>query len=288
LIPRVANVLSVDVEGFASSNVQSFSVPSRYLDERAERYEIQRNLDVLLGVLSDAGVLATFFFVGSVAEGLPGLVRDVASLGHEVGSHSYEHIRVFGVPPAEFRQKLGESKRHLEDLSSTEVHGFRAPDFSITRSSLWALDVLAELGFLYDSSIYPFGYHDVYGIDGANPSIHRMPNGLVEFPPPTVGFGKRRIPFGGGGYFRLYPVLLTEAMVKKANRSGDPCMLYVHPYEVGPVLPTIPGLSRLRRFRHYHNVGRGEPRLRRLLQAFRFLRAIDVLHERGLLERRLR
>jgi polysaccharide deacetylase family protein (PEP-CTERM system associated) len=276
----ITNTLSVDVEGFAESNVQSFSIPEAYLDQRAVRFEIERNVDAVLEVLAGAAVRGTFFFVGTTARRIPNLVAKVAALGHEIGSHSYEHTRVFGVDRKEFRERLAASKRELEDLSGVSVYGFRAPDFSITRSSLWALDVLKELGFVYDSSIYPFGLHDVYGIDGTNPSIHVLPNGLVEFPLPTVGRGRTRVPFGGGGYLRLYPVTVTESLVRRANRSGRSCMLYVHPYEVGPVVPKIPGLSWGRRFRHYVNIRRGTPRLRRLLGSFRFAPAIDVLRER--------
>jgi polysaccharide deacetylase family protein (PEP-CTERM system associated) len=188
---------------------------------------------------------------------------------------------VFDLEPDEFRGGLASSKALLEDLAGAPVRGFRAPDFSITRDSLWALDTLLELGFGYDSSIYPTGIHDVYGIDGATPGIHTHGNGLVEYPLATAEIAGRRIPFGGGGYFRLYPVSMTERLIRRQNTAGLPCMFYIHPYEVGPAIPRIAGLSAYRKFRHYYNCGNGRARLRRLLERVPFGAAIDVLTERG-------
>jgi polysaccharide deacetylase family protein (PEP-CTERM system associated) len=277
------NALTIDVEGFAESNRQSFDIPASYLDGDREATEVERNTHVLLDLLSELDVRATFFFVGTVADRLPGLVRETAGRGHEVGSHSFVHTRVFDLPPDEFRRGLAASKDRLEELTGNAVRGFRAPDFSITTDSLWALDTLLELGFQYDSSIYPTGLHDVYGIDHAPSVIHTLPNGLVEFPLATAEFAGRRIPFGGGGYFRLYPVRMTEALMRKQNALGRACMFYIHPYEVGPVIPRIRGLSPYRRFRHYYNCRGGGARLRKLLQRLRFTTAADVLvHERRL------
>ena len=157
------------------------------------------------------------------------------------------------------------------------LYGFRAPDFSITEESLWALDVLQELGFVYDSSIYPFGLHDVYGIKDAEPSIHTLPNGLVEFPISTFSFLGKRIPFGGGGYFRLYPLWLTKLFTSIQNRRGTVCMSYIHPYEAGPVIPDVTELSPYRKFRHYFNCKNGVRRLRKLLGAFNFVPAIEIV-----------
>jgi hypothetical protein len=136
---------------------------------------------------------------------------------------------------------------------------------------------LKELGFVYDSSIYPFGLHDVYGIKEADPSIHTLPNGLIEFPMSTITLLGRRIPFGGGGYFRLYPLLLTRLFLSKVNKQGHPAMFYIHPYEVGPVIPRISPMSYYRRFRHYYHCKKGHVRLRKLLKAFKFYPAVEVL-----------
>lgn len=277
----VVNALTVDVEGFVESNRQSFDIPPQYVNEAEERREIARNMMVVLDLLSEVEVRATFFIVGTVADRLPEVVREIAARGHEVGSHNFVHTRVFDQSPDEFRDGLAASKATLEDLAGASVRGFRAPDFSITAESLWALDTLLELGFTYDSSIYPTGLHDVYGIDGASPNIHRLENGLVEYPLSTVEVAGRRFPFGGGGYFRLYPLKLTEWLIRRDNTAGRPCMFYIHPYEVGPAIPRIGELSAYRRFRHYYNCRNGRPRLRKLLQSLPFTAAVDVLAERG-------
>jgi polysaccharide deacetylase family protein (PEP-CTERM system associated) len=273
----VMNAFSIDVEGFVESNVQSIHIPDRYINQSEENVEIERNTDVLLEVLDDAKTKATFFMIGRLAADIPGLVKRVGDAGHEIGCHSYAHIRIFGVDKNEFKQKLSTAKKRLEDVSGQRVYGFRAPDFSITEKSIWALDVLKELGFVYDSSIYPFGLHDVYGIKDANPTVHKLPNGLIEFPMSTTEFFGRRIPFGGGGYFRLYPLLLTRIFLSRLNRQGHPAIFYIHPYEAGPIIPQIPGLSAYRRFRHYYHCRNGRVRLRKLLKAFKFFPAVEVL-----------
>jgi polysaccharide deacetylase family protein (PEP-CTERM system associated) len=281
---EITNALSMDVEGFVESNLQSFPISPSAIDRRNERREVEANVAAVLELLDGLRIRATFFFLGTVADRLPELVRDVAELGHEVASHSYEHLRLPGLRPMEFAERLRASKERLEDLSGSAVYGFRAPDFSITRSSLWALDVLGDLGFVYDSSIYPIGMHDVYGIPGAEPNIHTLPGGLIEFPLSTVELFGRRIPFGGGGYFRLYPVSVTRLLISGLNRRGQPCMFFIHPYEAGPVIPRLDGLGPYRRFRHYVNIRHGPRRLRRVVDGFRFAPAIDVLRERRLVE----
>jgi polysaccharide deacetylase family protein (PEP-CTERM system associated) len=280
--PRVTNALSVDLEGFVESNQESFPIPARYLDRAGESREIERNTEVTLALFEQHRVRATFFVVGRIARDLPGVVRAIAAAGHEVGCHNYEHRRVFGLTREQFREGMRRALADLQDVAGQTVHGFRAPDFSITRESLWALDVLRELGLGYDSSIYPLRGHDVYGIGDVDPWPHRLPNGLVEFPLSSVAVGRRRLPFGGGGYFRLYPLALTHLLARLTNRVGRPFMFYIHPYEVGPEIPLIDGLPRLRRFRHYHNTRNGRARLGDLLQSYRFAPVRDVLEENGL------
>lgn len=277
------NCLSIDVEGFLESNLESFGVNGAPHDQPREDDEIVRNLDATLELLQAAGVRATFFFLGRVARHLPKTVRQVAAEGHEIASHGDEHRRLFGLQPADFYRQMDRSKKLLEDLAGAAVLGFRAPEFSITRKTWWALDVLRDLGFAYDSSIYPFGLHDVYGMAEAEPDIHLLHNGMVEFPLSTFSVLGRRLPFGGGGYFRLYPLSLTRACVRAANRAGRACMVYLHPYEIGPVIPRVAGLSRQRRFRHYHNVGTVPRRLSSLLRQAPFAPAVEVLRARHML-----
>jgi len=278
----VLNAFSIDVEGFIESNLQSFHIPDKYIDPAGENEEIRRNTAVLLELLDETATKATFFFIGRLARDIPDVVKAVADAGHEIACHNYAHIRVFGTDQNEFREKLGNAKKALEDVSGRQVYGFRAPDFSITEQSIWALDVLKELGFVYDSSVFPFGLHDVYGIKGAEPSIHKMPNGLIEVPMSVSEFFGRRIPFGGGGYFRLYPLRLTKTLIARANRRQQPVITYVHPYEIGPCIPKVREISAYRRFRHYYNCSAGRRRAGKLLKAFRFGPIIEVIKEQGL------
>ncbi len=277
----VMNAFSVDVEGFVESNIQSFDIASEYIDQSRENLEIERNCDVLLEILDRAQTKVTFFFVGRLARDLAGTIKKVSNAGHEIGCHNYLHLRIFDIEKNEFREKLSIAKKELEDVSGQAVYGFRAPDFSITKKSIWALDVLRDIGFVYDSSIYPFGLHDVYGIKDVEPAIHKLPNGLIEFPLSTTELFGKRFPFGGGGYFRLYPLWLTKFFLSKLNRQGCPGMFYIHPYEVGPEIPKISSMSGYRRFRHYYNCKNGSMRLPEILKAFRFGPAIEVLKEKG-------
>ncbi len=278
----VINAFSIDVEGFVESNVQSFHIPNKYINQSEEKREIEQNTNTLLEILDEVETKATFFFIGRLARDIPSLVKKVAQAGHEIGCHNYLHLRIFDIEKKEFKEKLSTAKKELEDVSGQSIYGFRAPDFSITNESIWALDMLKELGFVYDSSIYPFGLHDVYGIKGAEPSTHTLPNGLIEFPMSTIELFGRRFPFGGGGYFRLYPLWLTKIFLSKLNEQGHPAMFYIHPYEVGPVLPKIRELSAYRKFRHYYHCKNGQIRLKKLLQTFKFCPAIDVLSNIGL------
>lgn len=266
----VCNALSIDVEGFVEANQESFAIPGRYIDPPAENREIRANMESVLDLLEETGVFATFFFVGRLARDLPGLIRRTAAAGHEIGCHNFEHTRLPHQKTPGFVEKLKQAKADLEDVSGQAVIGFRAPDFSITQENIWMLDLLQELGFVYDSSIYPIGMHDVYGIQGADTRIHRLANGLIEVPMSTVNLMGKTLPFGGGGYFRLYPLWLTGQLIAWANRKGIPCISYIHPYEVGPVIPGITELSAYRKFRHYYNCKNGKTRLKKLLTRYPF------------------
>ncbi len=278
----VTNAFSIDVEGFVESNIQSFHIPDKYINRPEENREIEQNTNVLLEILDEVNVKATFFFVGRLAHDIPSLVKKVAQAGHEIACHNYAHLRIFGIDKDEFKEKISAAKRRLEDVCGQRVYGFRAPDFSITKSSIWALDVLKETGFVYDSSIYPFGLHDVYGIKNADASIHKLANGLIEFPMSTIELLGKRIPFGGGGYFRFYPLWLTKYFFSKLNKQNQPVMFYIHPYEIGPEIPQIPNLPANRRFRHYYNCRNGKARTTSLLEKIRFAPIIKVLRDIGI------
>jgi polysaccharide deacetylase family protein (PEP-CTERM system associated) len=250
-----------------------------------DRYEprLAPSTERLLAVLAEAGVQATFFVLGWSAERHPGLVRRIRDAGHELACHSYAHRLVYRLTPAQFREDTRRAKAVVEDLAGVPVVGYRAPSFSITRQSLWALEILAEEGFRYDSSVYPILW-DRYGIPGAprHPYVvgtrsASVPD-LLEIPPSTVRWLGLTLPVGGGGYFRFFPERLFHRALRRLIRGeGRPAVIYVHPWELDPAQPRIPGGSRLARFRHYVNLHKTEGRLRRLLRAWPFAPMRDLL-----------
>ena len=278
------NALSIDVEDYFQVAALAPAVARDTWSQRESR--VERNTDILLALLEERGLYATFFVLGWIAERHPTLVERIAAAGHEVASHGFSHQLIYGQTPAEFREETRRSKELLQDLTGRPVIGYRAASFSITKQSLWALDVLLDLGFQYDSSIFPI-HHDRYGIPGASPEPGRIsaPSGrtLVEFPMSAASLGGFKIPVSGGGYFRLLPYWVTRAGLRQVNQKrGHPFVFYLHPWEIDPGQPRIE-VKWLSRFRHYTNLERCEERLKRLLGDFAFTRIKDVLERRGLL-----
>jgi polysaccharide deacetylase family protein (PEP-CTERM system associated) len=271
------NALTVDVEDYY--HVSGFEHCVNRCDWDRMESRVGASTERLLDCLAAAEVRGTFFVLGWVAEQQPSLVRAIRAAGHEVGCHSYAHRLVYEQTPAEFRSDLRRGLRVLEDALGERVTAYRAPSFSITRRSLWALDVLAEEGITLDSSIYPT-HHDRYGIPGTPLGPHRidLPAGpLWEFPPPVYRVLGYPLPVGGGGYFRLYPYALTRLALSRINASGRPFAVYLHPWELDPDQPRLrPGL--VRAFRHYVNLPRTEARLARLLRDFPFGTLTQALH----------
>ncbi|HSE38591.1 MAG TPA: XrtA system polysaccharide deacetylase, partial [Blastocatellia bacterium] len=232
----------------------------------------------LLEVLGEANTRATFFILGYVAERHPEIVREIAAAGHEVGTHGYSHSLIYKQTPDLFRAEMTRAIRHLEDLTGQQVLGHRAPFFSITRESLWALDVLGELGIRYDSSIFPvLNYR--YGIEGSPRwpyAVDAGKNTLIEFPISTWKLLGRNLPIAGGAYFRIYPYALTRRAFASLNDSGHPAVFYLHPWELDPDHPRIP-LPRRISMTHYFNLHKTESRLRRLLGDFSFAPMREVL-----------
>jgi polysaccharide deacetylase family protein (PEP-CTERM system associated) len=230
-------------------------------------------------LLGQHDVRATFFVVGQLARRNPALVRSIHRAGHEVASHGWDHRRVLGMSPETFREDVRRSKDALEQVTGEPIMGYRAPTFSIVHRTAWALDVLAELGFLYDSSIFPVR-HDRYGVPRAprSPFLARgLARSILELPPATLRLSRFNLPVGGGGYFRMFPLSFIEhalAQLHRNNRSGV-SMLYFHPWEFDPEQPRLP-LGHLSRFRTYVGVGRTRGRLATLLHRYRFGRAIDA------------
>lgn len=281
---RVINAFTVDVEDYfhvaaLSSVISRESWPTR-------EYRVERNTEHLLDILAEKHVRGTFFVLGWVAERSHALLREIAAAGHEIACHGFSHELIYRQTPSEFREETRRAKRCLEDVVGQEVLGYRAASFSITRDSLWALDVLIDLGFEYDSSIYPI-HHDHYGIPGASLELGKVEapsrRTLVEFPMCVATLFGLRVPVSGGGYFRILPYWLTRAGLKQVNeRARRPFPFYLHPWEVDPDQPRIK-VDGLSHFRHYTNLGRCEERLRRVLGDFTFAPIRDVLKEHGFL-----
>jgi polysaccharide deacetylase family protein (PEP-CTERM system associated) len=236
----------------------------------ARECRVEANMERILALFGDAGVKATFFTLGWIAERYPNMVRAIVDQGHELASHGYSHLRASDQGRAEFAQDIRRSKRLLEDIGGHEVIGYRAPSFSIGQDNLWALDTLLEAGYRYSSSIYPIR-HDHYGMpDAPRFAFYPSgPDGLLEVPITTVRLMQRNLPAGGGGYFRLLPYTLSRWMMERVNRvDGEPAIFYFHPWELDPGQPRLPGLSAKARLRHYLNIDRMEDRVRMLTHDF--------------------
>jgi polysaccharide deacetylase family protein (PEP-CTERM system associated) len=259
----------VDVEDYY--HVSAFEHIVRREDWGAFASRIEASTETILEVLGRSSTRATFFVLGWVGERHPRLVRAIHAAGHEVACHSYWHRLVYQQTPRAFREDLRRARDVLQNAAGARVTAYRAPSFSITQDSLWALDVLIEEGFLYDSSVYPT-YHDRYGIPGAPawPHTIQRPAGLIcEWPMPVVRKFGYPLPVGGGGYFRLYPYFFTRRALRRLNARGTPFVSYVHPWEVDPEQPRLsPGW--MKSFRHYVGLRRTERRLARLVADFRF------------------
>ena len=278
--PRVLNAMSVDVEDYFQVSAFDGSVARSSWEGRESR--VEANTTRLLDLLDEFGVRGTFFVLGWVAHRHPRLVRDIAGRGHEIASHGYGHRLVYDQTPEAFREDVRRAKGLLEDAGGAPVGGYRAPSFSVTAASLWALDILLEEGHWYDASIFPIR-HDRYGIPDAPRHPHRRElkgGSLMEMPGATVRVGPLNLPIAGGGYFRILPYAWTRwGMARLNRREGQPAVFYVHPWEIDPDQPRLPA-GRLGRFRHYRNLHRTEGRLRSLLADFRFGTVASLLRAR--------
>jgi len=280
----VKNAFTVDVEDYFQ--VEGFANAIDRGSWDGFRTRVKGNTSLLLNMLDQRKVRATFFVLGWVARKHPEIVRQIAAAGHEVASHGMSHRLIYTQAPDEFRQETRDAKALLEDLAQKPVTGYRAATYSITSRSLWALDILCEEGFRYDSSIFPMR-HDRYGIPDAEqkPHVLTTPGGarLVEFPISVLRYGGAKIPVAGGGYFRLFPYGLTRWALRKLNAQQQEFVFYIHPWEVDPDQPRVEGAGALSRFRHYLNLDRCAERLGRLLGDFEFDTMHSVLAQRNLL-----
>ncbi len=260
------NAMTVDVEDyFQVSAFEPVIDPAQW---EAYPGRVEANTDRVLELFAAAGVKGTFFTLGWIAERYPRLVGRIVAGGHELASHGYRHVRVHNQSPEQFRDDVSHTKALLEDLGGVAVTGYRAATYSIDRRNLWALDVLAECGYRYSSSIYPVE-HDLYGMPDAPRFCFQPRPGFTEVPISTVRGLGRNFPCGGGGYFRLLPYAASRWAIRRVNRvEREQCVFYFHPWEIDPDQPRPAGLTAKTRFRHYLNLGRMEDRLQKVLRDF--------------------
>jgi polysaccharide deacetylase family protein (PEP-CTERM system associated) len=280
----ITNAFSVDVEDWFQ--VSDFEDQIAFADW--DRYEsrVERNTRRVLGLLAEFKVKATFFILTWNAERFPRLVEDIAADGHEIATHGYSHRLVYEQGKDLYRQDLERSQEILRRILGHPVRGYRAPSFSVTAQSMWALDVMLETGIEYDSSIFPV--RDLlYGMPGALRFpfiIHSAGSrNLIEFPMTTTRLGNRNLPLGGGAYLRLLPYQYMRWGMRRVNREGEVAVVYLHPWEIDPAQPRLRTRGKRGISTHYVNLGSMEGKLRRLLSDFRFAPVSQVLKDRGLL-----
>ena len=265
----IKNYLTVDVEDyFQVSAFEKIVGPDKWHHHTPRVVE---NTNKILDLFDTHKVKATFFVLGWIAEKFPDLVKKIDKNGHEIACHSYHHQLVYNLTPDEFKTDTLKAKNILEQITGKKIKGYRAPSYSITKKSLWALDILEELNFEYDSSIFPI-HHDRYGLPDAPRFKYQHPNhNLTEYPISTSLLFGKKIPIAGGGYFRLFPYWFTQKALKKINtQENQPFIFYFHPWELDPGQPKMKNISRLTKFRHYNNLAKTTNRLEKLLTNFNF------------------
>jgi len=258
------NAFSIDVEDWFQVSAFAPYIERERWDHLPCR--VERNVDLILGLLSDADVHATFFVLGWVAKRYPALVRRIVAGGHELASHGLEHHRVTEFNRERFQIDVATARDLLEQTGMASVIGYRAPSFSIGPANSWAHDVLVETGHAYSSSVFPVA-HDHYGAPDAPRFAHRLANGLIEIPPATIRWNGRNWAIGGGGWFRLLPYAMSAWGLRRINAADrQPAVVYYHPWEFDPAQPRVAHADAKSRFRHYLNLSRTESRIRRLLR----------------------
>lgn len=268
--PQITNAMSFDVEDYFQ--VQAFANVCDRGRWDAFESRVERNTNLILDLLAERKVNATFFVLGWVAERNPALVRRIVAEGHELASHGYAHHRVDAQRPEEFRADIAKTKAILEAAGGAKISGYRAATFSVGKTTPWAFKILEEEGYTYSSSVYPVD-HDNYSNPDAPRFAFRPPGAtrLWEFPISTVRLGGRNVPCGGGGYFRFAPYGLFRRALRHINQGERmPVVFYLHPWEVDPDQPRPKGVGLKSRLRHYLNLSKTVPRLTRLLHDFRW------------------
>ncbi|OGP53827.1 MAG: hypothetical protein A2Y65_06030 [Deltaproteobacteria bacterium RBG_13_52_11] len=277
-VKEVKNILTVDVEESFHRNDLHLSRQQRELMGGRVIEQTER----LVALLKAAGQRGTFFVLGEVAEKYPALVRMLGEDGFELGLHSYCHRLVYEQGEEEFRRETQAAKTMLEEMGGREVVGFRAPSWSITQKSLWALRILADMGFQYDSSILPARAY-LGGIPWSNPLIHRRAEAeIIEVPPSIIKIGRFRLPFSGGLYLRTLPYGFIRYCITRLNKKGVPAVIYLHPWELDTDLPRI-GVGWKGRYALYHNLDTVQPKVEQLLKEFSFAPVCEALGDANFL-----
>jgi polysaccharide deacetylase family protein (PEP-CTERM system associated) len=274
--------ISIDLEEWFQVENLKGAIPRSTWDEYPLR--VEENTKVILDLLDETGTKGTFFCLGWVAERRPRLIEEIARRGHEIASHGYGHELLYEIGPERFREDLRRAQEVLEAASGEKVLGYRAPSFSITD---WALAILAEEGYRYDSSYFPATGHDRYArlpqgyfgyaTEVAPPFISEDASGIKELSIPVLEILGKAVPWGGGGYFRLYPPRLFRAGFAAAARRHGGAVFYLHPWEVDPGQPRVTSIKPSYALRHYVNLSRTAGRLRKLCETFHFTSCLSLL-----------
>jgi len=262
------NILTIDVEDYFQ--VENFKEYINYNDWSNFEQRVKRNIIKILNILDTFNYKATFFILGWTAERNSEVVKEIYNRGHEVATHGYSHELIYKQSENEFKEDIIRSIEVIEGIIKDKIIGYRAPAFSITKDSFWALDIIKEVGLKYDASIFPIQGHDRYGMVDAKPQIYNLDNDLFEVPPATVKIFGKRLPIAGGGYFRLAPYILTKIAIKKINNKEMPAVIYLHPWEFDPDQPRIEEANYIEKFRHYINIDKTEDKFKKMLSDFNF------------------
>ena len=275
----IENILSVDIEEWFHPEAVQYQFPTEIWSEQTGR--VDENVEKLLNLFDEKNAKATFFTLGWVAKEYPGIIKKIVDSGHEIATHGLMHRMVTKLTPEEFEKDLGESIKILEDTSGQKILGFRAPTFSIVEETFWAWEIMLKLGLIYDSSVYPI-WHDRYGVPDAPRSVYtafeQNGNSLTEFPMSTMRLFGKNIPFGGGGYLRIFPNWFTRMGIKSVNKEGLPAIMYMHPWEFDPEQPKL-NLGKLQSLRHYYNIDKNLSKLGQLLDEFKWTSFKNVIEK---------
>lgn len=269
----IKNSFSIDVEDFFHGKAFKYIAKE---DWTSIKGRVEKNTNVILGLLEKYNVKATFFFLGWVAKQYPNLVKKVNSSGHEIASHGYWH-KIDIDSPRELYKDIIKAKKTIEDIIGEPVYGYRLPSFDNSKSMEWFLDVVEEASYLYDSSLYPT-YHPWYQWNLETKKPHKVRQHLYEIPMSAVWIKKYEVPLGGGGYFRIYPVQIFLRGISILNSQSVPAVIYVHPYDVDSKSPT-PKQNLIKKLRRRICIGDPLKKLENIFQAFNFVRMVDILPE---------